>query len=110
MARQRGVKPQGGSCSLKNLAEELLGITMDKGAHLTLWNAAILSNRQLEYAHKDVEMGLSLYKKLRTMADLTQPLHKSICSEGCDVDISPSHGWMPRLVEQPCCTRDSLAR
>jgi hypothetical protein len=38
-----------------------------------------------------------LYKKLITMADLTQPLHKSVCSEGCDVDISPSHGCLGLL-------------
>ncbi len=53
--------------SLKDLTNELLGITLDKSNQTSDWAASDLTQSQIEYAANDVKVLIPLYNKLAAM-------------------------------------------
>ncbi|GAB6065783.1 bifunctional 3'-5' exonuclease/DNA polymerase [Aquifex pyrophilus] len=53
--------------SLNHLVGNLLGYTLDKSYQLSDWGAPVLSDAQLKYAAKDVDVLRELFPKLRDM-------------------------------------------
>ncbi len=60
IAKEKGLKNFG----LKGMTEEVMQAKLSKGPKLTNWEAAVLSERQLNYAATDAWIGLRLYQEL----------------------------------------------
>lgn len=65
LAKEKGLTHFG----LKGMTEEVLGARLGKGPKLTNWDAALLTDQQIQYAATDAWIGLRLYHALMTRAD-----------------------------------------
>ena len=81
---------------LKDLCLELLGHEINKGQQQTNWSKTNLTQKQLEYAAKDVLDLIQIYKKLSQMMDNRPPL--STGTTILELNIK-AQSMLPGLVE-----------
>lgn len=81
---------------LKDLSLELLGHEINKGQQQTNWSKTNLTQKQLEYAAKDVLDLIQIYKKLSQMMDNRPPLSTGTTIRELNIK---AQSMLPGLVE-----------